>query len=274
MKLLVIVLSPLILCFGVLFAPSLSFASDRTLEDASSPTIVFRKIAVSGERFDEQYVLQRCREFLAGHKDKKLIRYTLVPDEKVAAIGWIGCDHCKPYPFWRMQYDAIAKEVFQIGEMIVLNGNAVLRYRDRNGTVTETVLAGDNPRPVVIGGFKGKIVHVGMSGNIVAKNGRPMTLVLQLYIVGNGELSFESGADYIASFNRQMGVTFSSVDFRSDPWFINEIWRTCPLFEEHRGTPPNEQEFNTSKTLNCYIVSRHDGTTTNECSWKGTARLP
>jgi hypothetical protein len=264
-----------LLCFSFLFAAVLSRATDRSLEDASSRTIVFRKIAVSGERFDEQYVLQRCREFLAGNKDKTLIRFTLVPDEKVAAIGWTGCDHCKPYPFWRMQYDAIAKEVFPIGEMIVINGNAVLRYRDRNGTVTETVLAGRNPLPVVINDFKGKIVHVGMSGNIVAKNGMPSTLVLELYVVGNGEMSSDAGADYIATFNRHMGVTFSSVDFRSDPWFINEIWRPWfPLFEASRGTPPSEEEFASSKTLNCYMISRRDGTSTNKCSWKDALHLP
>jgi len=263
------------LCFGIMFAAVLSPASDRSLEDQSSPSIVFRKVAVSGERFDEQYVLQRCRDFLAANKDKKLIRYTLVPDEKMATIGWIGCDHCKPYPFWRMQYDAIAKGVFPIGEMIVLNGNAVLRYRDRNGTVTETILAGENPRPVIINEFKGKIVHVGMSGNIVAKNGHPMTLVLQLYVVGNGEINSDAGADYIASFNHRMGVNFSEVNFRADPWFINEIWRTWfPLFEEHRGTPPDEHTFDASKTLNCFIIFRPDGTKTNKCSWKGAARLP
>jgi hypothetical protein len=264
-----------VLCFTFLFAAVFSWATDRSVEDESSPTIIFRKIAVSGERFDEQYVLRRCRDFLAENKDKKLIRYTLVPDETVATTAWIGCDHCKPYPFWRMQYDAIAKEVFSIGEMIVLDGNAVLRYRDRNGTVTETLLAGTNPLPVAIGGFSGKIVHVGMEGNIVASGGRPMTLVLHLYVVGKGEINADAGADYIAGFNRRMGVNFSSVDFRSDPWFINEIWRPWfPLFEEHPGMPPNEQAFDASKNLNCFIILRPDGTKTNQCSWKGVERLP
>lgn len=259
------------LCFGLLLAALPSFAFDRTLEDQSSPTIVFRKIAVSGERFDEQYVIQRCHEFLAENKDKKLIRYTIVPDEPGATMGWLGCDHCKPYPFWRMQYDPVAKQAFPIGEMIVLDGKAVVRYRSKGGTVTETVLAGDNPRPFVIGGFKGHIVHIGMQGRM----DRPLTVSLMLYVAGEGELSSDAGSEYIANFTRLMGVRYSTVEFRSDPWFINEIWSTWfPLFEQNRGIPPTEQEFNTTKTLKCYIVSRPDGTTTNECSWKGTARLP
>ena len=259
----------------VLFGGVPSIASERTLEDQSSPTIVFRKIAISGEQFDEQTVIHRCREFLAANKEKKLIRYTLVPDEKGATIAWTGCDHCKAYPFWRTQYDAIAKESFSTGEMVAFNGNAVLRYRDRNGMVTEMVLQGTNPRLISIGGFRGTIVHVGMSGNIVATNLRPMTLVLHLYVVGDGEINADAGADYIANFNRQMGVNFSSVDFRSDPWFINEIWRPWfPLFEEHRGNPPDEQMFDASKNLNCFIILRPDGTKTNQCSWKDAERLP
>jgi hypothetical protein len=52
--------------------------------------------------------------------------------------------------------------------MVVFNGNAVLRYRDRDGAVTEMVLQGTNPRLISIGGFRGTIAHVGMEGNIVA----------------------------------------------------------------------------------------------------------
>jgi hypothetical protein len=250
----------------------LASASDRSLIDESSSTIVFRQIAVSGERFDEQYVLRRCREFLAENQDKKLIRYTLVPDEPEATRGWIGCDHCKPYPFWRRQYDAIAQSAFPIGEMIVLGGNAALRYRDRNGKVTETVLQGSNPRPIAIGGFNGRIVHVGMAGRI---RGPIQTLWLHLYVTGEGQISSDAGSEYIANFARQMGVRYATVEFRSDPWFINEIWITWfPLFEEHRGIPPFEQDFDASKTINCVTISRPDGTATNECSWKGIERLP
>jgi len=257
------------LSFGFILATFVSFASDRTLEDESSSTIIFRKIAVSGEKLEEQYVVQRSREFLAKNKDKKLIRYTLVPDEPGATIGAIGCDHCKPYPFWRIQYDAVAREAFPIGEMIAFGGNAVLRYRSRNGTVTETVLTGANPRPIAIGGFRGQIVHVGMEGRIQGP-----ILWLRLYVVGNGEIRSEAGADYIAGFSRQMGVRYSTVEFRSDPWFINEIWRPWfPLFEENRGVPPNEQQFSATKTVSCKVFSRLDSTT-NECSWKGVASLP
>jgi hypothetical protein len=251
-----------------MFAALPSFASDRTLEDESSPTIVFRKVAVSGDTFDEQYVVKRSREFLANNKDKKLIRYTLVPDTLEATIGASGCDHCDPYPFWRVQYDAVARQQFPIGELTAIGGNAVVRYRNMHGTVTETVLKGATPRPITIGSFNGTIAHVGMSG-------RMPTPWLELYVVGTGIISSDAGAAFIAKFSHEMGVMDSTVELRSDPWFMNEIWRTWfPLFEEHRGNPPSEREFNATKTLNCVVVLTVSGKTTNECSWKGTAHLP
>jgi len=245
----------------------LSQASDRIVYDGSSATMVFRGIAVSGQTFDEQYVINRCRQFLAQNADKKLIVLTLGPEGPNAPIAAFGCDHCKPYPFWRMHYDGIAKEMFPIGELMVLGGNAVLRYRDQSGSVTDTVLMGSDPRPVVIGGLSGKLIHVGMEGRMP----KPW---LELYVVGTGTLDAGAGAEYISKFSHDMDVTNSTVEFRSDPWFINEIWRPWfPLFEEHRGEPPSEAEFNQTKTLNCRMVLMYSKTVSNKCSFEGSETL-
>jgi hypothetical protein len=163
--------------FGFL-AASISHASDLVVADAHSRTIVFRMIAVSGQNFDEQYVVQRCRQFLKENKNKKLIRFTLFPDEPGVKVG-VGCDHCEPYRFWRTQYDEVSREMFPIGELMAFGPDAVLRFRTRSGTVTEMVLNGIDPRSVEIDGFVGKIVHVGMSGRM------PMPL-LHFFVVGSG----------------------------------------------------------------------------------------
>src|SRR5215469_12189432 len=127
---------------------------------------------------------------------------------------------------------------------------------------------GQSPRLLWQGAIH--VVHVGMYGRM----DRPMTLWLRLYVVGEGEMHSEAAADYIAGFSRQMGVGDATVEFRSDPWFINEIWSTWfPLFEEHRGNVPSEKEFNATKTLDCTMVVTGKGPM-NECSWKGSAGLP
>jgi hypothetical protein len=251
----------------IVLTASLSQASDRIVYDESSATMVFRGIAVSDETFNEQYVISRCRQFLAQNADKKLIVLTLGQEGRHAPIASSGCDHCKPYPFWRRFYDAVNKEMFPIGELMVLGGNAVVRYRDTSGSVTETALVGINPRPIGIGEFKGKIVHVGMSGRMP----KPW---LQLYVVGTGILDAKSGAEYISNFSHDIGVNNSTVEFRSDPWFMNEVWRPWfPLFEEHRGEPPSEAEFSETRTLDCMMVLTLNKTLANRCSFEGWVTL-
>ncbi|MEO8097818.1 MAG: hypothetical protein ABI811_08965 [Acidobacteriota bacterium] len=255
----------LLLAFLCAFNGNIAFGKDRILVDKKSATIVFRKIAVPGIRFDEAYVIERSRQFLAQNKDKKLIVFTLVPDETDAKVAAISCDHCNRYPFWRMQYDAIAPKRFPIGELIAFGDNAVLRYRDRLGAVSETVVGGSNPRLVNIGGLNGKIVHVGMQGRMP----RPW---VELYVVGTGTIDASASMKFIKGLREQIGSEAANVEFRSDPWFINEIWSTWfPLFEEFRGDPPSESEFSATKTLSCW-----SGRTVNaSCSWKsGTETLP
>lgn len=251
----------------LLLSAMLCFAADRTLSDETSPTIIFRTIAVSGEQFDQQYVIRRSHQFLIDNSRTKLIVLTFVPDEPDAHTSLLGCDHCKPYPFWRMQYDAVSKRKFPIGELMAFGANSVVRYRDRSGLVSETVLSGVDPRILSIGEFKARIVHTGMSG-------RMPTPWLKLYVVGTGKIDSKAGAEFIARYSAQMGVTDSTIEFRSDPWFINEIWSTwLPIFEQHRGTPPTEEAFATTKTLKCDVVRTIQNDVMNNCSWRGSETL-
>jgi hypothetical protein len=239
-------------------------ATDRIFADSTTATMIFRGIVIS-DRFEEQLVKQRCQEFLAQNKEKKLIVLTLVPKEAEGKTAVFGCDHCIPYPFWRRQYDAVANMGFPIAELIYINGNAVLRFRSGSGQVSVAVLAGNDPRQVSIETFKGRIVHVGMQGNKASPS-------LMLYVMGEGAIKSDSAAQFIADFSRSVGVDDANVDFRSDPWFINEIWRPWfPLFEEHKGEPPSEAEFNRTKTLSC---ARSFTMFSSKCTWTDVERLP
>lgn len=241
-------------------------ASDRILSDEKSPGLVFRTVAVSGDAFDEQYVIRRCLTFLAENDEKRLIVLTLIPDQRNATRTVLGCTECRPYPPWMLQYNTIGKENFPMGELMALDGNAVLRYRSDSGMVSETVLGGSDPRAVDLNGFKGRIAHLGMQGRMP----KPW---LTIYVVGAGMLDSSSGADYVAAFAHRMDVDDLSIRFRNDPWFIDDsFW--FPLLEEHRGNPPSEAEFTATKTLECDEVFTPGNGAARSCSWTGLAGLP
>jgi len=241
----------------------LMISADRTLEDETTQTLVFRKIAVPAQTFSQQYATQRARQFLAENINRKMIRLTLVPDEKPATYPRVGCDHCDPYRFWRMQWDAISAVTFPVAELMSIDGNAVLRYRDKSGAVSAVVLQGLDPRPLRVGNYEGRIIHVAMHGRIESPLPR-------LYVVGSGTISSKDGASYARDLAARLGVRESWIEFRADPWFINEIWTPFfPLFDTS-GPVPTEEAFKETKTpYCCYFTPANNG-----CSWVGVVTLP
>ncbi len=209
----------------------LTIAADRILEDETTQTLVFRKIAVPVQTFSQSYALQQARQFLAENAKPKMIRLTLVPDEKPATYTRFGCDHCNPYGFWRAQWDQISAVTFPIAELMSIEGNAILRYRNESGVVSILVLQGSDPRELRVGGYQGKIIHVAMQGRIDS----PLP---HLYVVGSGTISSKDGAYYARALAARLGVSEAWIEFRADPWFINEIWTPFfPLFDTSDSAP-------------------------------------
>lgn len=215
------------------------------------------------QSFGQEYALQRARQFLAETANMKMIRLTLVPDEKPAIFSAAGCDHCEPYQFWRGQWDAILPRTFPVAELMSIDGNSVLRYRDKSGNVSVVVLEGSDPRPIRVGGYQGRIVHVAMAG-------RTESPIPELYVVGIGTISSKDGASCARDVAAKLGVPRAWINFRADPWFISEIWTTFfPIFDTSDPVPA-EKAFKKTKTLYCSYVTP----TNNKCSWDGVATLP
>ena len=253
------------LAFLLWAMPTVMISADRVLEDQTTKTLVFRKIAVPPQTFSQQYAIQQARRFLVENANLKMIRFTLVPDEKPATYARAGCDHCPPYRFWRGQWDAISRVTFPVAELMSIEGNSILRFRAESGVVSEVVLRGSDPRQIQIGAYRGKIIHVDMSGRIDS----PLP---ELFVVGTGMVSSKYAFAYTRTLATRLRVRASEIQFRADPWFIDEIWTPFfPLFDPS-GPVPSEEAFKATKTLSCiYFNSK---TASNRCSWEGLMALP
>lgn len=237
--------------------------ADRVIADQTTATLVFRKIAVEPDIFSKEYATERARQFLKANAKFKMIRWTLVPDEKPANYTVTSCDHCPFYPFWLKQWSAVNATMFPIAELMSIEGNAVFRFRDEQGVVTAQVITGRDPRAFQVGGFVGRIIHVGMHGRVESPLPR-------IYVVGAGEISAKEGSAYARELTGRLGVGNASIEFRGDPWFIAEIGTPFfPLFDA-TGAVPSEQEFTKTKAYVCSSLSR----TNNNCSWKDIVSLP
>ena len=223
-------------------------AADRVLEGTVTKTLIFRKIAVPVQGFDRRIATQRASQFLADNPATRMARLTIVPDMKPATYYPAGCDHCDPYTFWRGEWDPVSTVNFPIGELMSVEGNAVLRYRDEKGAVSVTVLRGSDPRPIRVGDYHGLIIQVGMHGRIAG----PLS---HLYVVGTGTIAAKDGAAYAREFAARLGVHASWIEFRADPWFIDEIWTPFFPFFDASGQVPSKAVFKTTKTPYCFYIS-------------------
>jgi hypothetical protein len=240
-------------------ATPLLFPADRILRDQTSSTLAFRRIAVPRDALTLGYATRRARDFLAQNSQLKMIQLTLVPDEKAATYALFGCDHCHPYSFWRIPWDATTSVAFPVAELMSIEGNAVLRYRDRSGNVSVRVIQGSDPRQIRIGEFQGRIINVEMHGYIQLP-------YPHLYIVGSGTILSKDGASYARDIATRLVVHESWIELRADPWFIDEIWTPfMPLFDAV-GPPPTEEAFKKTKTPWC--------SSWGDCSWTGALTLP
>jgi hypothetical protein len=238
-------------------------AADRVIEDQTTATMIFRKVAVPASIISQQYALERARQFLLDNSGAKMIRLTMVPDAEPATYSLMGCDHCDPYRFWRMQWEPVSEVPFSIAELMSIERNAVLRYRDTKGAVSVTVIQGNDPRPISIGNYQGRMIHVGMAGRI----NWPLP---KLYVVGSGTIQSTEAAAYIRDLAARLGVGEATIEFRSDPWFIHEIWTPFfPLFDT-ADPVPTEEAFKASKTSACFYFTP----TNNRCSWEGDITVP
>ena len=229
----------------------------------TGPNGDFHAIAIPAETFSQQYATERARQFLAENATMKMIRLTLVPDEPPATYTRVGCDHCDPYGFWRMQWNAISAVTFPVAELMSIEGNAILRYRDKSGAVSTVVLQGSDPRLIRVGDYQGRIIQVGMHGRIES----PLP---HLYVVGAGTISSKAAAYYARDLAARLNVRISWIEFRADPWFINEIWTPFFPWFDTSGSVPTEEAFKKTKTQYCFYFTP----TNNKCSWEGDVTLP
>jgi hypothetical protein len=146
-----------------------------------------------------------------------------------------------------MQWNRITETQFPIGELMMIEGNAVLCYRDcRHGPFVYRP-PWFRPRPIRVGDFKGFVVHVDMHGRV----GWPL---LRLYAVGTGTISAADNAGYARGLATRHGVREAWLEFRADPWFINEIWTpSFPVFDP-RGPIPTAEGFKATRTPYCFTL--------------------
>ncbi len=200
-------------------------------------------IRVSENDFSRKYLVRLARRALKG-SSRTFVQVLFFGEgggPPLMKPSHVDFDH------WREMFEMVGSKSMQVAEAISVNGNAVLRIHQADGSVTRQVLSGRDPLTLTLGGQEFEIVYFGFSG--------PSRLGLQesvfVFVCSHSPLDPAVGVDL---FNKLeplfpgLGVT---VEIRNDAWFVyQQRYPFYNPFIEDRKVP-SQREYERSPTMRC-----------------------
>ncbi|MEO8050774.1 MAG: hypothetical protein ABI833_10195 [Acidobacteriota bacterium] len=171
--------------------------------------------------------------------------------QRVAHSRFYGSQGGEPLPKidhmsesgWREIYDLTSQLPNEIAELIAIDGNSVLRFRNASGQVDKRVLSGQDPLVQVIRGATYEVLY------LAEQLGRYEGTV-RLYFRTAAPIGVEAGTELLARmqsvFPRPLVV---ELYIRNDEWFRDESHYPYSNPFITNDPPPSEQDY--GKTLYC-----------------------
>jgi hypothetical protein len=213
----------------------------------------FLTLVVPVERVKLPHMEKVAVDFLGRAASHKVAVLSVFNTREIAAME--RGTSCGNYKQWRVDYNYFPRGRLAAANMIAIGGNAVLRLRSADGTVTRRVLKGEDPTQLSIDGTRFEILVIG---------GRRMTrfqacatagaIEPNLYIRTSGKLSrelCERAVNWLAGMlrSRHLGASF-----RNDYWFpCGQFFPVLyPFFPPEE--PLSESAYHKSVTFTCAMT--------------------
>jgi hypothetical protein len=151
----------------------------------------------------------------------------------------------RPYSYWTKRRASLLSTPVSYGEMIAMNGSAVLRYSVLGGKMVRVVLGGKDNLLFSLGGYQFEVVSVYAS----AGDSTPLGLYLNFFLKTTAPMEFGVGEETLNFMRRLVGVGNKKVDvtLRNDIWFQRTFQfpiayrlyadQQLPPFEAHQRSP-------------------------------------
>jgi len=159
------------------------------------------------------------------------------------------------YEVWRDLYRDYEKGIPPSAELLMINGNAAMRTRDKNGKISMVVLQGSNPFIIHVPGRDFSLLHLaieeGASRMALEQRTTESTVMLLCYIAGDGSIDVENGRAIAEVLRKEIGLGEVYVHLRSDPWFITDS--SFPIVSPYAADakPPTEEEYQRAPQIMC-----------------------
>ena len=216
-----------------------------TIWNDERPGFLRRRVALTSATFDLANATQTCKQVLAEYPKTGFVQLTIVPDN-ATALPPPKPDHMS-YESWKRWHDNSMEVQGPFAEMLAIDGDAILRFRDVDGRTTKVVLQGKNPLTAEVPGATVEILHFGFVDST-----RPLAYPpLDIFVKSKPLLDADAGRTLLRLLEGRFHGFTVSLLAREDTWFVND-WNFpffFPFGED--GTPPSEEMYTQTRTLRC-----------------------
>lgn len=212
------------------------------------PNGLHRCVLIEQKEFNRERVEAISRTFLNENRSLPVLKLSIVTNRRDSAIALCGkCMYDYPFSVWLRLRRQWLLEHGPVAEMIAINGNAVLRVRDRAGDIQRVVLAGNDPLRVRVAGTAIEILHIAFPSAEGVFRSRE---TLEFYARRSGPLSLNEAVEVTRVLRDATGGRID-LSVRADSWFVaSEHFPIVSIFEPITE-PPRYESLVQNKTIYC-----------------------
>ncbi len=231
-----------------------------TVVDKQGAGVIERGIVVAPAQFTKLHVEQFSRDFIESNKGKfKILKLVIGLDERdvVHQMSGKGMFHVFHGQSYISKYQAQLRMQAPVAETIVINGSAVMRWRDGQGRIERVVLGGTDPLLVRLSGSPFEILHI-TATKVPERYREPPeeTFEIHYYVRASAPMKISTARDFTIDLIRRVGLKQIGVQFRYDKWFMDDPYFPTIYRFEPLGPVPTDQEYLKGPSVACTNSSK------------------
>jgi hypothetical protein len=216
--------------------------AERVIDRFITEQMQFRALAISPSWFSQSRTEKLAAGFFNAAYGRRLIVLHMRPDGPEINRAAMFATEVDPFKHWRDQYDWMVNYTHRAAVATLIDGDAVLQYRDGRGKETRKVLKGSDPLLFRQDGIRFEIIGVQREGR---ESLRP---VLSFLIKTDAPVEEQTALRLTEEYHARLQVPFLNLVFRTDCWFADE--RFYPIFTGC-GVPPSKEQYRRSPIMRC-----------------------
>lgn len=225
------------------------YASGQVLlREERGQSYLIQDLAIPQALYSYSRIEAVCNSIIQSSRGLPFVRVHIYGTDK-RALPLPKPDHLS-YEVWRKLFGTSSAKATGVAQLVMIRGDAILRFRSQDAKVVEKVLYGRNP--LVLDTKHGRLEILELAVEPAPYRKGSIKLQAWAFIKTGQTLTPELGSGAFEVIRDRLPIPLVAASVRNDCWFISE-WR-FPLiypFAPPGQAPPSDEEYSRSTTIHC-----------------------